>query len=282
MVKAPLLLIPTAFTLLLSGCAGDKESRRKEVAITIDSSIYWCERLADTLVELHRNDPDTNYFRWAALNLLDKEFVVVLPWRDSGFTTAMAELFHVSHFDTLRVVWFEHGVLIPEGHRLACRVVDQNLQLRATRTFAGCHYHNGTIDFVDLDQDGVNELRFTLAYPIQSVPHIETSAAYYAMSADSLVLKFDLVTDERKADVSFKPGKGIWVRRALEFDPLSRSIIVSERTYAFASKNFSFNGDIRSTRLTETNQIKYRFDSDSFRFVLDQKGSMNEVTGTRP
>jgi hypothetical protein len=256
-------------TLVLSCTSGEQSLGTNEFGEhPKDSSTYWFNNLADTLVEMHHDDPDTAHYRWAAMNLLDRHMVNEIPWGYEGVTTGIAELFHVAQFNAHWAIWLEYGGgLLPGDNHIACYVVDENLQVLAKRVLHGCHYHNGNVEFVDLDADGIHELKFTLAFPTQSVPVIDTFSEYYALVGDSLVLKFSVTTDERRAGVSYEPGKGLWIQRSYAYDPASEYIEVAERTYSFAPDDFRFEGPIQDARLTRQEHNRFRYVADSLRFI---------------
>ena len=150
-------------------------------------------------------------------------------------------------------------------HQIKLQLCDEKLNVLKSDSILGNKYHNGIIQVVDWNNDGLEDLKFNILNPTSSVAHCHYDEVVFTVNSDNKFSEiFNLTLDER-ACTAISEFKGEMTQRAYFFVD-GQTIEVIQRRYSFPCESFKFEGAITNAQLLSTIKFQLKWDVSKNRF----------------
>ena len=224
-----------------------KEADKDKVEVFHDYSIK--ERVVES-IDISDSIDFKNYYLLSANKLFD---FTSLHGDYNLDPEVIINQIKVDYFNESILVQIYYGQWSTHGNSIRLFLLDKEGVLLSEDSIMGCHYHNGTIDIIDWNNDGMDEIQFTIDWPTQSVSYIEQIERIYKISDSYEFCKVFEISKETR-DCASSDSIGEVVQREYSFENKS-NISVLETLYEINCADFEWHDAIKTKR--EINSTKY-------------------------
>lgn len=202
--------------------------------------------------------PNKNIFLFACKNLFAQDSAIYKP---EDLTTKYAKSnIIVDEFGDNYLIQIYSDDYSNKSHQIKLYVCDDNLNIITTDSIPGNKYHNGTIQVLDWNKDGLEDLKFNILNPTSSITHCQNDEKIFTLNSDNNFTEiFNLTLDERSC-TALSDFKGELIQKKYSFVD-NQTIEVIKQEYTFPCENFKFDGPIADGRLRSTTKYLLKWNA---------------------
>lgn len=202
--------------------------------------------------------PNKNIFLFACKSLFVPDTTIYAP---EAITTKYAKSnIIVDEFGDNYLIQIYSDDYSNKSHQIKLYVCDDNLNIITTDSIPGNKYHNGTIQVLDWNKDGLEDLKFNILNPTSSITHCQNDEKIFTLNSDNNFTEiFNLTLDERSC-TALSDFKGELIQKKYSFVD-NQTIEVIQQEYTFPCENFKFDGPIADGRLCSTTKYLLKWNA---------------------
>jgi len=178
----------------------------------------------------------------------------------------------VKQFNSNYLVLIYYGQWSTNGNEIQLFLFDKDLNEVNKGEIDGCHYHNGVIEVIDWDSDGLDEIQFKIDWPTQSVAYIAHLEKIYEFS-ESKGLKQIFEIERETRDCSPTIGElGLVIKRKYKFLD-NETLQVTATSFNLNCEDFEWHDEIKNKSKISSVQYDMKWNKELYKFEKKQAGN---------
>jgi len=270
--------------LILVGCNSQQNKETvTEKRICTDSSISKNSTINNSQAEIDSNiikiidslridDAIKNkeYFIYACEHLFDFKS---LQFEMKNLTTDFLKSnVTIKAFNDNFLITINYEQWSKNGNSIKLFLYDKQLKKLGKGIIMGCHYNNGEIKIIDWNNDSIDEIRYRIDMPTQSVAYIEHMEDIYRFSKSFNFEKIFSISLETRDCSPTSGEKGEITERNYQFlNP--QEIKVTEVAYTIDCENFEWHDKITKKQKLNSNEYLMVWNDNKKKFEKQQAGN---------